>query len=61
MKRKKIPYREVEVNEINEEVLGELFAHFIIEVTMVAKLIGVNAFDQPAVEEIKLLTKKNLS
>ena len=61
LKRKKIPYREVEVNEINEEVLGELFAHFIIEVTMVAKLIGVNAFDQPAVEEIKLLTKKNLS
>tara|TARA_B100000767_G_C19759153_1_gene534332 strand:+ start:1192 stop:2409 length:1218 start_codon:yes stop_codon:yes gene_type:complete len=61
LKRKKIPYREIEVNEINEEVLGELFAHFIIEVTMIAKLIGVNAFDQPAVEEIKLLTKKNLS
>ncbi len=61
LKRKKIPYREVEVKEINEEVLGELFAHFIIEVTMIAKLIGVNAFNQPAVEEVKLLTKKNLS
>ena len=41
--------------------MGELFSYFIMEIALTAKLIGVNAFDQPAVEEVKNLTKKFLS
>ena len=33
----------------------------MMETALVGKLIGVNPFDQPAVEEVKILTKKYLS
>jgi len=33
----------------------------MLETTLVGKLIGVNPFDQPAVEELKILTKEYLS
>ena len=61
LKRKKIPFREIEINKVSEETMGELFSYFIMEIALTAKLIGVNAFDQPAVEEVKNLTKKFLS
>ena len=61
LKRKKIPYREFKINKINEEVLGELFSYFMLETTLIGKLIGINPFNQPAVEEVKILTKKYLN
>ena len=61
LKKKKIPFREFKINSISEEVLGELFSYFMLETTLVGKLIGVNPFDQPAVEELKILTKEYLS
>jgi len=61
LKKKKIPFREFKINRISEEVLGELFSYFMLETTLVGKLIGVNPFDQPAVEELKILTKEYLS
>lgn len=61
LKKKKIPFREFKINRINEEVLGELFSYFMLETALVGKLIGVNPFDQPAVEEVKSLTKRYLS
>ena len=33
-----------------------LLMHFMLEVIFTAELLGVNAFDQPAVEESKVLT-----
>ena len=57
---KKIPYREFEINKFNEESMGELFSYFIIETYLIGKLMGVDPFDQPAVEQIKTLTKKYL-
>jgi len=60
-KKKKIPYQEFIINKKNEETLGELFSYFMMETALVGKLIGVNPFDQPAVEEVKILTKKYLS
>ena len=60
-KKKKIPFREFKVNGINEEVLGKLFSYFIIETIIIGKLINVNPFDQPAVEQVKVKTKKLLS
>ena len=61
LKIKNIPYREFIINKNNEETLGELFSYFIMETTLIGKLLGVNPFDQPAVEQIKFLTKKYLS
>ena len=60
LKRKKIPFREVIVNKASEQTIGELFSYFMIEVGLIAELIGVNAFNQPAVEDVKSLTKKFL-
>ena len=60
-KKKNIPYLEFTVNKKNEETLGELFSYFIMETALVGRSIGVNPFDQPAVQEVKILTKKYLS
>ena len=59
-KKNKIPFREFCVKKINEETLGEFFSFFIIETIILGKLIGVNPFSQPAVEQVKTLTKKIL-
>ena len=61
LKNKNIPYREFKISRKNEEVLGELFSYFILETILVGEMIGVNPYDQPAVEEVKILTKKHLS
>ena len=61
LKRKKIPYREVFINQFTEQSLGELFSYFMIETAMIGNLINVNPFDQPAVDEVKKLTKQYLN
>ena len=61
LKSKNIPYQEFIINKKNEETLGELFSYFIMETVLTGKLIGVNPFGQPAVEKVKILTKKYLS
>ena len=60
-KKNKIPFREFKINEINEEVLGQLFAYFILETVIIGKLIKINPFDQPAVEQVKVYTNKLLT
>ena len=59
-KKRNIPYREFKINKINEEVLGKLFSFFMIETIIVGKLLRINPFDQPAVEQVKDYTKKLL-
>ena len=58
--RKKIPYRSFEILNKNEETLGELFSFFILETILLGKILDINPFDQPAVELIKVNTKKIL-
>ena len=60
-KRKKIPFREIRLKTNNEEVLGKLFSYFILETIIVGKLLNINPFDQPAVEQVKDFTKKILT
>ena len=43
---------------MNETLLGELFSYFILETVLIGKLININPFDQPAVEQVKKFTKK---
>ena len=60
LKNKKIPFREFKVNETNEETIGELFSYFILETSIIGRLININPFNQPAVEEVKIYTNKLL-
>ena len=57
---KDIPFREFEINNFDEKTIGELFFYFIIETVLIGKLINVDPFNQPAVEQVKNLTKKYL-
>ena len=56
-----IPFREFKIKSIEEEVLGTLFSYFILETAIVGKLIKVDPFNQPAVEQVKINTRKLLS
>ncbi len=60
-KVKNIPFREFRIKKINEETLGELFAYFILETIIIGKLARINPFDQPAVEQVKKITRRLLS
>ena len=59
-KLKKIPYRQITFNKKNEEELGEIFTFFALETIPLSRLMNVNPFDQPAVEQVKIETKKIL-
>ncbi len=59
-KQKKIIFREIKVKAINEEQLGKLFSTFILETVIIGKLLSLNPFNQPAVEKVKIYTKKYL-
>jgi glucose-6-phosphate isomerase len=55
------PVRVIRLARLDEEVLGALFMHFMLETIIAADLLGVNAFDQPAVEESKVLARQYLA
>ncbi len=54
------PVRSFHIAKLDEENLGELLMHFMLETIIAAHLLGIDAFDQPAVEEGKVLAKKYL-
>ena len=58
--RKNIPYRSFNFLKKNEEELGFIFTFFILETVLLSRLMRVNPFDQPAVESVKIDTKKIL-
>ncbi len=60
LKENNIPFREFVMNFRNEKVLGELFAYFMLETAIAGKIVKINPFDQPSVEQIKNYTKKIL-
>ncbi len=60
LKKKNIPFREFKIKNLNEETLGELLSYFMMETAIIGKLAKINPFNQPAVEEIKVDTKKFL-
>ena len=55
------PVRTIHLPQLDERHLGELLMHFMLETIVAAHLLGVDPFDQPAVEEGKVLAKKYLS
>ena len=54
------PTRIFRLAEINEQALGALMMHYMIETIVAAHLLGVDPFDQPAVEDGKVLARKYL-
>jgi glucose-6-phosphate isomerase len=55
------PTRILRIERLDEQTLGALLMHFMLETIIAADLLGVNAFDQPAVEEGKILARQYLA
>jgi len=55
------PVRTIHLDRLDERSLGELLMHFMLETIIAAHLLGVDPFDQPAVEEGKVLAKRYLA
>jgi len=55
------PTRVIELERIDERSLGALLMHFMLETVLAAHLLGVDPFDQPAVEEGKILARRYLA
>lgn len=50
------PNQTITLSELNEKNLGQLYQLFMNVVPMIGAIMGINPFDQPAVERIKKLT-----
>lgn len=55
------PVRTFDLAKLDEKTLGALLMHFMIETILAGRLLGVDPFDQPAVELAKILTKERLA
>jgi glucose-6-phosphate isomerase len=55
------PVRTIHLDRLDEQSLGELLMQFMLETIIAAHLLGVDPFDQPAVEEGKVLAKRYLT
>ena len=54
------PVRQFTLGVLDAHTLGALLMHFTLEIICMAELLGLNAFDQPAVEEGKMLAREYL-
>jgi glucose-6-phosphate isomerase len=55
------PTRIIRLETLNERVLGALFMHFMLETIIAAHMMDVDPFDQPAVEDGKILAREYLA
>ena len=55
------PVRTIHLPQVDERHVGELLMHFMLETIIAAHLLAVDPFDQPAVEEGKVLAKQYLA
>ncbi len=60
-KERGLPFLEIILNDLTPRSLGEFLQFKMIEIMFLAKLLNVNAFDQPNVEAYKIATRKILS
>ena len=56
----KVPVAEIILPEISEKTLGNLMQTKMLEVSLLANMLGINPFGQPDVEEYKKLAIDNL-
>ena len=55
------PVRTFHIETVDESSLGELLMHYMLETMIAGHMLGVDAFDQPAVEEGKILAKRYIA
>ena len=60
-RKKNIPFRDFKIKKLNEETLGELFSYFILETAIIGRMLKIDPFNQPAVEQVKISTKNILT
>lgn len=56
-----IPLDVIEIAQINEETIGELIYYYELLTALVAKMLDINAYDQPGVEMGKIILKEKLN
>ena len=61
LSRNKRPVRQIRVPKIDETSVGALMMHFMLETILMGRLMGVDPFDQPGVEEGKVLARDYLA
>ena len=55
------PVRTLDIPELNAFSMGALLMHFMLETILVAALLKIDPYDQPAVELAKTLAREHLS
>jgi glucose-6-phosphate isomerase len=55
------PTRQIHLDKLDEESMGALLMHFMLETILTGYALGIDPFDQPAVEEGKILAKQYLA
>jgi glucose-6-phosphate isomerase len=55
------PVRTIDLVRLDEEALGALMMHMMLETILAAHLLGVDPFDQPAVELAKNITRERMA
>ncbi|MDJ0948039.1 MAG: glucose-6-phosphate isomerase [Alphaproteobacteria bacterium] len=55
------PVRVLRLAQLDERALGAMMMHFMLETVIAGRLLGVDPFDQPAVEEGKVLAREYLA
>ena len=61
LEKAKRPVRTIDIPTLDERAIGALLMHFMLETILAGRLLGLDPFDQPAVELAKVLTKEMLS
>ena len=59
-KLKKIPFRQITFRKKDEDELGKIFTFFVLETILLSRLMNINPFVQPAVEQVKNETRRFL-
>jgi len=55
------PVRTIDIPQLDERTVGALLMHFMIETILAGRILGLDPFDQPAVELAKVLTRERLA
>ena len=53
--------RTFDLARLDERGVGALMMHFMLETILAARLLGVDPFDQPAVELAKVITRERVA
>src|SRR6516225_9330764 len=61
LKRAGRPVRVFDLAGLDEPSVGALMMHFMLETILAARLMGVDPFDQPAVELAKVITRERVA